>query len=641
MIMKSFFSRFWSFIVFARFPLLVLAFFWFFTANVYAHCSTTNFGGIPAVSGSFICEKSSCGGNETYCDFKQSGASSCNTVQCPSTYVSGGRYYTNIVPNTVSINRSNGYGTYYCRTGQSDYFGCSTLISFYAASCAALNYCSTQAEADSLNCELNLGSEGCEDRCSVYNQQCEQLGGVFTGRQTPTGCAASCNTCGTTASKNILEIKIESCCNQGLAPSVERMCITPDIATGDGMQVSSNANLECVDPNLGDDNLNLYVQYCEDNPPGSSDSNQSSGSGDGSSSSSESSSSGENDSSASGGAGDEYNYYPILDTIRDSLLNIRKNVQNIYTCMITPGTCTGLTPQVTVNLPSDSSFLKNINSTINTTNTLLDSSLRNGNERIKNAIASANDTLIDSLRKFLSNSNDHTVDTLHNIHNSINDLAGNISGRLGYGDTATSTLRDELRGYFTGVEVDTGAVGFANTWVSEGEALGDSLARAIGWIGGLDSVDVDSVFRAGGFESLSVDSVSAAVDDSLSGVADSLNNILVAQNDSIKRGLPDSLDVWADSLASYSPFASFDSLIFGQLGAKIPNSNQCPEDCNKWSINLPRFGLFNFTIDYGLCLGRVPLGGMNALGFIRLLLRIVTVWSCIWIVFNALTRRKD
>lgn len=553
----------------------------------------------------------------------------CNPSQCPGTYKVSNTVYLS-GPVSTGGNRCNNISGY-CNLTQNGSDAC-----YYSYTC------DTQAEADSLNCYLNPGSEGCEDRCSVYNQQCEQLGGVFTGRQTPTGCAASCNTCGTTASKNILEIKIESCCNQGLAPSVERMCITPDIATGDGMQVSSNANLECVDPNLDDDNLKLYVEYCEDNPPGSSDSNQSSGSGDGSSSSGESSSSGDdNNSSASGGAGDQYNYYPILDTIRDSLVNIRKNVQNIYTCMITPGTCTGLAPQVTVNVPSDSGFLKNINSTINTTNTLLDSSLRNGNERLRNAIASANDTLIDSLRKFLNNSNDHTVDTLHNIHNSINDLAGNISGRLGYGDTATSTLRDELRGYFTGVEVDTGAVGFANSWISEGEALGDSLGRAIGWIGGLDSVDIDSVFRAGGFDSLSVDSVSAAVDDSLSGVADSLNSILVAQNDSIKRGLPDSLDVWADSLVSYSPFASFDSLIFGQLGAKIPNSNQCPDDCNKWSINLPRFGLFNFTIDYGLCLGRVPLGGMNVLGFIRLLLRIVTVWSCIWIVFNALTRRRD
>ena len=97
-------------------------------------CSSTNYNGVPAVSGSFICEKGTCGGGDTFCDFKQSGATSCNTIQCPSSYLSGGRYYTDIVPHSISFNRSSGYGSYYCRTGQGDYSGCSTLISFHSAS---------------------------------------------------------------------------------------------------------------------------------------------------------------------------------------------------------------------------------------------------------------------------------------------------------------------------------------------------------------------------------------------------------------------------------------------------------------------------------------------------------------------------
>jgi len=233
---------------------------------------------------------------------------------------------------------------------------------------------------------------------------------------------------------------------------------------------------------------------------------------------------------------------------------------------------------------------------------------------------------------------------------------------LGYGDTANTTLRrdiDAVRavissldssvsggfgdvvGLLTAGVIDSSSVSYGSNFASEGERISDSLLRAIGWLGGLDTVNIDSVFSRAGFDSLDVDSVGRAVDDSLNYLADSLNSVLVSQNDSIKRGLPDSLDVWADSLVSYGPWASFDSLIFGQLGAKIPNSNECPEDCQQWSINLPRFGLFSFTVDYGLCLGRLPFGGMNVLGFVRLLLRIVTVWSCIWIVFNALTRRKD
>lgn len=633
MIMKSFFSRFWSLIVFARFPLLVLAFFWLFTANLYASCSPY---GSSFVALSVRCQNqgyNACGyGSGCSSDWPDLCSKVCAngcSAECPSVFGSGSTLYVGAhkLDNPWCTNS----------TSSCTYTGYSNL----SIRCRYDYVCESQAEADSLNCVLNPGAEGCEDRCSVYNQQCEQLGGVFTGHQTPTGCAASCNTCGTTASKNILEIKIESCCNQGLAPSVERMCITPDLATGDGMQVSSNANLECVDPNLGDDNLNLYVQYCEDNPPGSSNSNQSSSSGGGSSSSGESSSSGDDNNSSASGAGDAYDYYPILDTIRDSLVNIRKNVQNIYTCMITPGTCTGLTPQVTVNVPSDSSFLKNINSTINTTNTLLDSSLRNGNERLKNAIASANDTLIDSLRKFLSSTSSAiTVDTLHRIHQSIQDIGEDISQRLGYGDTATATLRDELRGYFTGVEVDTGAVGFANTWVSEGEALGDSLGRAIGWIGGLDTVVVDSVYGRAGWDSSGFDSINGFIGDTLGGILDSLHLQLKKENDSIKGSLPDSLTVWADSLIKVSPFVSFDSLIYSTIGARIPNSDNCPEDCQSWSLNLPRFGLINYTVDFGLCLGRVPLGGMNVLGFLKLLIRLVIVWTCISIVMWTFSHRK-
>lgn len=93
-----------------------------------------------------------------------------------------------------------------------------------------------------------------------------------------------------------------------------------------------------------------------------------------------------------------------------------------------------------ISIPSDSNFLKNINSTINTTNTLLDSSLRNGNERLKNAIASANDTLIDSLRKFLSSTSSAiTVDTLHRIHQSIQDI-----GRIFRSVWAMATLQQQL-----------------------------------------------------------------------------------------------------------------------------------------------------------------------------------------------------
>lgn len=619
MIVKSFLSRFWTVRFFFVFLWLLVA-----AGDGWGSCRTGNWevplGYHPIVYGY---SGYNCSGTLQKCGKYPTG--------CPSTYKNGNDYLAGI--SEVPDGR--------CFSGSDYETGCTmTQLSYKYSVCHASVICTSQAEADSVNCELNPDLEGCEDRCAVYHQQCEQLGGVFTGHQTPTGCAASCNTCGNTANKNILDIKVESCCSQGLAPSVERMCITPDIATGDGMQVSSNANLDCVDPNLDDDNLNLYVEYCSDNPPGSSSSEVTSSSGGGGSSGSESSSSGEGgDSSGSNVPGEMYDYYPILDTIRDSLIDIERNVKNIYTCLISPGTCAGMNPKIAI--PSDSNFLKNINSTINTTNTLLDSSLRNGNERLKNAIASANDTLIDSLRKFLSSTSSAiTVDTLHRIHQSIQDIGEDISQRLGYGDSATTTLRDELRGYFTGVEVDTGAVGFANTWVSEGESLGDSLGRAIGWIGGLDTVVADSVYVRAGWDTSGFDSINGFIGDTLGGILDSLHLQLKKENDSIKGSLPDSLTVWADSLIKVSPFVSFDSLIYSTIGARIPNSDNCPEDCQSWSLNLPRFGLINYTVDFGLCLGRVPLGGMNVLGFLKLLVRLVIVWTCISIVMWTFSHRK-
>lgn len=591
MIIKSFFSGFWSLIVFARFPLLVLAFFWLFTANVYADCYSRT----SIVNNNYPCENGSIRPN-----YVNQVNNQCQTIE-------------NALAAGTWSNCTNAFCVItQCPKCSGDYFGASADVAYIL--------CTSQAELDSIRCQVNPDDPNCEDRCSVYHQQCEQLGGVFTGRQTPTGCAASCNTCGTTASKNILEIKIESCCNQGLAPSVERMCITPDIATGDGMQVSSNANLECVDPNLDDDNLKLYVQYCEDNPPGSSDSNQSSGSGDGSSSSGESSSSSDDNNSSASGAGDTYNYYPILDTIRDSLVNIRKNVQNIYTCMITPGTCTGLTPQVTVNVPSDSSFLKNINSSINTTNTLLDSSLRNGNERLRNSIASANDTLIDSLRKFLGGlSKGFSGDTL-----------GDSLGRL------HRTL-EEFKAMFEAGEIDTSGLGAEwGGYLHQGELMGDSIVSNLGW-GDIDTIEIDSIYSRA-LNGSNIDSVSGVIDDSLGVLSGKLSDSLSRRNDSLKNALPGILDSLADSLVIWAPFADFDSIIYSTIGAHVPNRSDCPEDCQKWTVSIPVIGLYNYTVDFGMCLGRASFGGLSVLGFLKLLIRVLVAYMCIMTSYKVLVR---
>lgn len=487
----------------------------------------------------------------------------------------------------------------------------------------ALNYCDNF-------CDLYPEFEGCTDRCAVYREQCERLGGHFEGYNLSNGCAANCNTCGARAQQIILDIKIQSCCSQGLAPQVDRLCFTPDIVENNpGMQVSTNADdLVCVDPNIDDENLALYVEYCSDEPPGSSSSqvtsSSSGGGGDGSSSSGESSSSGDEvNSSVSGENGDDYNYYPILDTIRDSVVNIRKNVEKIYLCMTTPGACPGLSPDIKIDVPSDSNFLKDINSTIGTTNIVLDTSLKNGNERLRNSIASANDTLIDSLRKFLGGSSagfsgDTLGDSLGRIHRTLEDLKAMFEA----GEIDSAVFGSEYGGY-----------------IAHGELLKDSILGDLGWAD-IDTITIDSIFSRSSWDTSGIDSVSDFVNDTLADILDSLHLQLKNENDSIIGSLPDSLTVWADSLIKVSPFVSFDSLIYSTIGAKIPNSDQCPEDCQSWSLDLPRFGLINYTVDFGLCLGRVPLGGLNVLGFLRLIIRLVIVWTCISVVMWNFSQRK-
>lgn len=574
----------------------------------------------------------------------------CSTYYCPNQQLCSSGSWCQI-GTFYNYDSFSGYGGYYtncdgCKTQQQN-SSCgsgSSLANNGSVVKYCFNRCSTQEEADSLQCVLNPSGPGCEDKCDTYRSQCDQLGGVFTGHQTQTGCAASCNTCGNRANTNIMDIKAASCCSQGLAPSVDKMCWTPDIASGDGMQVSTNANLDCVDPNIDEENLNLYVTYCYEQDVSSSsvessaDAASSGGGG----------SSGEDVNSSAGGVpGEQIDYYPILDTIRDTLINIKRNVNTITTCLITPGACAGLNPQVNVVVPSDSAYIKNVNNSINIQTDLIDSSLRNGNERIRNAIANANDTLIDSLRKFMSSS---YGDTLHNVHNSIIDIASNVSFKLGYGDTASSSLRQDLGGLklsidrigdmLEGSQVDTSGLGVWGTYLENGVILGDSIVSSYGWHN-LNEINVDSNYSAAlAGINFKTDSIVSVVDDSLSDLAGRLNDSLIRKNDSLKRGLPDTLTKYADSLIIWAPFADFDSIIYSTIGTRIPNRDDCPEDCQSWSVSIPVIGLVNYTVDYGLCLGRASLGNLSVLAFLKLLIRIIVAITCVMIIYRTLVAIK-
>lgn len=234
-------------------------------------------------------------------------------------------------------------------------------------------------------------------------------------------------------------------------------------------------------------------------------------------------------------------------------------------------------------------------------------------------------------------------DSLGAIHGAIENLSGSIEGvgdkilyGLGYGDTASSTLRDELRGYFTGASVDTHGVNYGSNWVANGERMGDSIVNSLGW-GGIRGMNIDSVYSHA-LDGSRMDSVSQSIDDSLSGVAANLNDSLAARTDSLKRQLPTVLDSMADSLVIWAPFADFDSIIYSTIGAHIPNRSDCPEDCQKWTVSIPIIGLYSYTVDFGLCLGRATFGGLSVLGFLKLLIRVIVAFACIMTAYKVLVR---
>lgn len=260
------------------------------------------------------------------------------------------------------------------------------------------------------------------------------------------------------------------------------------------------------------------------------------------------------------------------------------------------------------------------------------------------------DNLMDSAVKYFQEGLRHDSiyyanygDSLAAIHGAIENLSGSIEGvgdkilyGLGYGDTASSTLRDDLRGYFTGASVDTHGVNYGSNWVANGERMGDSIVNSLGW-GGIRNMNIDSIYSHA-LDGSRMDSVSQSIDDSLSGVAANLNDSLAARTDSLKRQLPTLLDSMADSLVIWAPFADFDSIIYSTIGAHIPNRSDCPEDCQKWTVSIPIIGLYSYTVDFGLCLGRATFGGLSVLGFLKLLIRVIVAYACIMTAYKVLVR---
>lgn len=291
------------------------------------------------------------------------------------------------------------------------------------------------------------------------------------------------------------------------------------------------------------------------------------------------------------------------------------------------------------------------------------------------------DSLIDSAVRYFQLS--HHYDSMYNLMfrdslGSINQsvdrvpiaTAGAVNSVFGYGDTASSTLRGDLEGIRGAIEGlgDTSGLG------GHGGGYGDSLGRYRDSINKYYITDgrfgelVDSTETAWGVDSLDArwdssfdygqcdgDDCPPCSDDSCMG---SLSGNFLQRADSIARIAGDSLeastkrqrdslptfwDTTFNELRQYSWFGSFDSTFLANIGAKIPNSNTCPEHCFAQDVNgTYAYVAYNMHLDWKLCRPIAPnvLNSLNAFDILKLLARILTVVTCLSILMWEVSSRR-
>lgn len=520
----------------------------------------------------------------------------------------------------------------------------------------------TQAQRDSLTCHYSPSLPACRNpetdcrdqggvwedgeckfidstACEPFRAKCESQGGKFTGNLTTKGCHAYCNTC-TSAYFNQQRNKfINACCGAGYAPPVDldtTHCTGQGIATGPGMNYSDpitcmgGVACDCKDP---DDDVEGFNQYCvggdrydEDGYNGEEPPEDDGGEA-------------PRDTVGDGEGDWEYDYYPILDTIRDSLTKaVVPALRDIASCL-TAGTCVGGGDTVIVeaNGGFDTTLVRDLKTSVDSANEQLKNNhqqlidtLRNLNQNSEKYVANAVDTLTDSIKKYLAD--------------------GTAKLKLAT-DSLTGVIGQVIDGNGTPPDTTSWA-NYGTSWFVEGEGLADSIKGDVGFsdidVAG-DSSWIDSLVKEGYTcvgDSCCLDGNNFCVHwDSDSSIVDSMRRYTTALHDSLikvnqqymKDTVPSIIQEVYDSVKSINPFSIYDSTILQQLGATIPNTNTCPDHCSKFELKIPfAFGLVELPVDYGLCLGRAVFGGGNVLSVVRFLIRLLVAWTCIsMVLWNA------
>lgn len=489
--------------------------------------------------------------------------------------------------------------------------------------------------------------------CEPFRAKCESQGGKFTGNLTTNGCYAYCNTCTSAYYNRQRNRFINACCGAGYAPPVDldtAHCTGQGIATGPGMNYSDplgcGGGVACDCKNPEDDPAS-FNQYCvgderydedspgyddDDIPPDSADVPR--------------------DTIGSGEGDWEYNYYPILDTIRDSLVRaVVPSLRDIASCL-TAGTCVGGGDTVIVNVESsDSVFIKQTNSKLDSVYDVIrdgDSALISAVQSIPvnsdsnyikstaDSISAANDTTrkwlkriadslgvgTDSLIAHLDSIVKHIPDTLLDSILKYQRYAGDNFDSALYGKGKGFSLIDSLidstvkylgegtlslESSLNTVADSIGGIGdrLDSMYNGNGSLPGDTSGSDIydGWIDGEESdttgngylIGLGSIAQAG-LNDTSLDRIygtnssSSIGDTSIYSLpsVDSLHSSLQQSIVQDYQTLEDTLKNYFDTLRNEIQLINFDSAIIAPLGLKVPNTNTCPVDC--FSIDLSGAG---------------------------------------------------
>lgn len=286
----------------------------------------------------------------------------------------------------------------------------------------------------------------------------------------------------------------------------------------------------------------------------------------------------------------------------------------------------------------DSSLTKSLGG-IDTTLHGLDSSLNRG---VRDGV----DSLIDSMSRYIGRA-DSSIRGIGGDGTPLGDSLGKIIGILGGTDTGSvgsGPYGDSARAFGDSIR----------KWIGQGEGQWDSAFRATEGEWGVDTIDglYDSSFAYGTChgddcppctDSDCLGKITPAIlkygDSIAAQLGDSLIKNVKAQEDS----LPTMWDSAMVKLREVSFFSTFDSTFLANIGAKIPNTNTCPEDCFRQDVNgRYAYVAYNMTLDWKLCRPIAPgvLNGLNAFDILKLLARVLTVVTCLFILMWEVSSRR-